>query len=53
MIMAFKPYIHSGRDWGLAILNMLIICFCIAMPPLIFLYLIVVLNMGNGRGPRA
>jgi len=49
--MAFKSYIHSGRDWGLAILNMLIICFCVAIPPLIFVYLLVVLNLKQKR-PR-
>ena len=42
---------YRNFNWGGAIINMFIVCFCMVFPPLIFLHLIVVLNLGSSRRP--
>jgi len=37
------------KNWHLVALNMLVVAFCMAIPGLVFAYLIVVLSLGGGR----
>jgi len=43
---------YRNFDWGGAVLNLFIVSFCVAIPGLIFVYLLVVLNLGKGRRLR-